>query len=232
MAIKNLLNKIFYSTLLIGLSFAVYSDDLKRIYDPSVYADELDEGQFISKKIVQSVSQEAPSNLKKELYFFSDSIVILNKNKIFNEMDGLNTLGNFMYATDPETINKYKNELLMPAYKNQSLINYNEEKALISSSTFFDAVKDSSHLKIAFDKNKPDYKFISNGRLIIEFSNVNNIIGFDKEYDIKEVYNQSPFMIYEVLNLIEINNIISAISNDVRIKSLDLDKVVTDIGKR
>ena len=215
------IKKLLCLSFIFFLSFTLHSEESKRTLDQSVFVDELAKNDtFLSNNTNQYSLKEILLNNKKEIYLLPDSIVILDKFNLFKDAEGFSKYGNFLYATDPNAIKKYKNKL--------EVFELSKDKFLLSE---LEAISNKS-LKIAFEKNNPNQKFITNGRLIVEFSNLNSIIGFDLEYDIKEIYNQYPIMVYEANNLDEINNIISNINNDPRVKSLDLDKVAKEINLR
>ena len=68
--------------------------------------------------------------------------------------------------------------------------------------------------------------------MIVHFKEVSNLDEFAEEYDLKQVYDFTLIKVYELNDLDRINETITLLENDPRIKTITLDKVAESINLR
>ena len=158
-----------------------------------------------------------------------DSRVIYDQDNILFNIKGMKKQGNYAtfidFKFDLDENNKLtgiKQEIEQILPKELSL----KQEELLSKST-----EKNTFLKLAASQNN-NKSFITNGRLIIHFKEVFDFETFEEEYGLKQVYDFDIIKVYEPSNFKTINEKITLIQSDPRIKSITLDKVAESINLR
>lgn len=158
-----------------------------------------------------------------------DSRVIYDKDNILFNIEGMKKQGNYStfidFKFDLDKNNKLtgiKKEIEQILPKELSL----KQEELLSKSN-----EKNTFLKLAANQNN-NKSFITNGRLIVHFKEVFDFETFEEEYGLKQVYDFDIIKVYEPSNFKTINEKITLIQSDPRIKSITLDKVAESINLR
>ena len=158
-----------------------------------------------------------------------DSRVIYDQDNILFNIEGMKKQGSYAtfidFKFDLDENNKLtgiKQEIEQILPKELSL----KQEELLSKS-----IETNNILKLAVNQNNGQ-SFITNGRLIVHFKEVSNLDEFAEEYDLKQVYDFTLIKVYELNDLDRINETITLLENDPRIKTITLDKVAESINLR
>jgi hypothetical protein len=158
-----------------------------------------------------------------------DSRVIYDKDNILFNIEGVKKQGS--YATFINFRLDFDDQINSRAQKNIEQISPINEISLKQSELISKSIETNNILKLAVNQNNGQ-SFITNGRLIVHFKEVSNLDEFAEEYDLKQVYDFTLIKVYELNDLDRINETITLLENDPRIKTITLDKVAESINLR
>ena len=158
-----------------------------------------------------------------------DSRVIYDKDNILFNIEGVKKQGS--YATFINFRLDFDDQINSSARKNIEQVSPINEISLKQSELISKSIETNNILKLAVNQNN-DQSFITNGRLIVHFKEVSNLDEFAEEYDLKQVYDFTLIKVYVPNDLDRINETITLLENDHRIKTITLDKVAESINLR
>ena len=159
-----------------------------------------------------------------------DSRVIYDKDNILFNIEGVKKQGSYAAFIDFKLDLDEKNKLTN-IKKEIEQISPVKELSLKQREFISKSIETNNLLKLAVNQNN-DQSFITNGRLIVHFEEVSNLDEFAEEYDLKQVYDFTLIKVYELNDLDRINETITLLENDPRIKTITLDKVAESINLR
>ena len=158
-----------------------------------------------------------------------DSRVIYDKDNILFNVKGVKKQGS--YATFIDFRLDFDDKNNSSAQRKIEQISPINEISLKQSELISKSIETNNILKLAVNQNNGQ-SFITNGRLIVHFKEVSNLDEFAEEYDLKQVYDFTLIKVYELNDLDRINETITLLENDPRIKTITLDKVAESINLR